>query len=88
MAFLDDLGKKLTTAVDVAVDTAKDLAEAGKLKMDIATEEREVQKLYAQIGQSIYEVEKDNPEGKFLAECTWITEHLERIEQLKQSSEK
>ena len=44
MAFLDDFSKKLTTAADLAVDKAKDLAETGKLKLDIATEEKEIQK--------------------------------------------
>lgn len=29
MAFLDDFGKKLSTAADLAVDKAKDLAEIG-----------------------------------------------------------
>lgn len=43
MAFLDDLSKKLGTAADLAVDKAKDLAEAGKLKLDVAAEEKEIQ---------------------------------------------
>ncbi len=42
MAFLDDFGKKLSTAADLAVDKAKDLAEIGKLKLDIAAEEKEI----------------------------------------------
>lgn len=88
MAFLDDFGKKFSAAVDVAADTAKDLAEAGKLKLDIATEEKEVQKLYAQIGQAVFEEERENEESRFLAECTWIKEHLDRINQLKQTAEK
>ena len=46
MAFLDDFGKKLSTAADLAVDKAKDLAEIGKLKLDIAAEEKEINNLY------------------------------------------
>ena len=83
MAFFDDLTKKLSTAADIAVDKAKDLAETGKLKLDIATEEKEVQKLYAQIGKAIYQQEKDNPDSIFAAECYNITERLQRIEELK-----
>ena len=86
MAFLDDLTKKLSTAADIAVDKAKDLAETGKTKLDIATEEKEVQKLYAQIGKAIYQQEKDNPDSIFAAECYNITERLQRIEQLKQDA--
>lgn len=83
MAFLDDLTKKLSVAADIAVDKAKDLAETGKTKLDIATEEKEVQKLYAQIGKAIYQQEKDNPGSIFAAECYNITERLQRIETLK-----
>ena len=86
MAFLDDLTKKLSTAADIAVDKAKDLAETGKTKFDIATEEREVQKLYAQIGKAIYQQEKDNPDSIFAAECYNIAERLQRIEELKQDA--
>ena len=83
MAFFDDLTKKLSTAADLAVDKAKDLAETGKLKLDIAAEEKEVQKLYAQIGKAIYQQEKDNPDSIFAAECYNIAERLQRIEELK-----
>ncbi len=82
MAFLDDLKKNLSTAADIAVDKAKDLAETGKTKLDIAAEEREVQKLYAQIGKAIYHQEKDNEDSIFAAECYNITERLQRIEAL------
>ena len=53
MAF-DDFKKKLSAAADLAVDKAKDLAETGKQKLDIAAEEKEIQNLYAQIGKSVY----------------------------------
>ena len=83
MAFFDELKKNLSTAADIAVDKAKDLAETGKTKLDIANEEKEVQKLYAQIGKAIYQQEKDNPDSIFAAECYNITERLQRIEALK-----
>jgi len=83
MAFLDDLSKKLGSAADLAVDKAKDLAETGKLKLDVAAEEKEIQNLYVQIGKAVYYLEKDNPESIYVAECAGITEHLQRIEQLK-----
>ena len=86
MAFFDDLKKNLSNAADIAVDKAKDLAETGKTKLDIASEEKEVQKLYAQIGKAIYHQEKDNPDSIFAAECYNITERLQRIEALKQDA--
>ena len=84
MAF-DDIRKKLTEAADLAVDKAKDLAETGKQKMDIAAEEKELQNLYAQIGKSVYHLEKDNPESIYAAECANIKERLQRIDELKKN---
>ena len=84
MAF-DDFKKKLTAAADLAVDKAKDLAETGKQKMDIAAEEKELQNLYAQIGKSVYHLEKDNAESIYAAECANIAERLQRIDELKKN---
>ncbi|MBR4944102.1 MAG: hypothetical protein IKZ26_01660 [Peptococcaceae bacterium] len=86
MAF-DDLKKKLSAAADLAVDKAKDLAETGKQKIDIAAEEKELQNLYAQIGKSVYHLEKDNAESIYSAECANITERLQRIDELKKNPE-
>ena len=60
MAFFDNVGKKISTAADLAVDKAKDLAETGKTKLDIATEEKEIKELYAKIGEAVFLLEKDN----------------------------
>ena len=88
MAFLDDFGKKLSTAADLAVDKAKDLAETGKLKLDVAAEEKEIQNLYVQIGKAVYHLEKDNPDSVYAAECFQIAERLKKIEDLKKEAEK
>ena len=86
MAFLDDISKKISEAADLAVDKAKDLAEIGKQKLDIAAEEREIQNLYVQIGKSVYFLEKDNGESIYAAECANIKERLQRIEELKEEA--
>ncbi len=79
MAFLDDFGKKLSTAADLAVDKAKDLAETGKLKLDVAAEEKEIQNLYVQIGKSSVSFrKKDNPDSVYAAECFQIAERLQK----------
>lgn len=88
MAFFDALSKKLSTAADVAVDKAKDLAETGKLKLDIAAEEKEIQNLYVAIGKSVYHLEQENPDSIYAAECYNITEHLKKIEDLKREAER
>ena len=88
MAFLDDISKKISTAADLAADKAKELADTGKLKLDIAAEEKEMQKLYAEIGKSVYVLEKDDPESRYAAECYKITEHQMKIDALKAEAEK
>ncbi len=86
MAF-DDLKNKLSAAADLAMDKAKELAETGKEKLDIAAEEREVKNLYAQIGKAVYHLEKDNEDSIYAAECANIKERLQRIEELKKDPE-
>ncbi len=88
MAFFDDFGKKISTAADLAVDKAKDLAETGKLKLDIAAEEKEIQNLYIQIGKSVYHLEKDNPDSIYAAECYNITERMDKVEALQKEAER
>jgi len=83
MALFDDLGKKLSTAAELTVDKAKDLAETGKTKLDIATEEKEIKELYAKIGEAIFLQEKENAESVFAAEIIAIKEHLQKIDELK-----
>ena len=88
MAFLDDFGKKLSTAADLAVDKAKDLAEIGKLKLDIAAEEKEINNLYIQIGKSVYFLFNFNPDSVYAAECQNIGERLQRITELQEEAER
>lgn len=83
MAFFDNVGKKISTAADLAVDKAKDLAETGKTKLDIATEEKEIKELYAKIGEAVFLLEKDNAESVYSAECLAIKEHMQKIDELK-----
>ena len=52
-----------------------------------AAEEKEIQNLYAQIGKSVYHLEKDNAESIYAAECANITERLQRIDELKKNPE-
>lgn len=83
MAFLNDFGKKLSTAAELTVDKAKDLAETGKTKLDIAAEEKEIKELYAKIGEAVFLLEKDNEESVYSAECIAIKEHMQKIDELK-----
>lgn len=87
MTFFEDLTKRAEIAADLAVDKAKDLAEVGKRKLDIAAEEREIQKLYERIGRTVYHLEKENPDSMYASECNQITKRLQNIAELKMNNE-
>jgi len=65
MTILDDIGKKISEAAQVAAKKSSELVEVTKLNISINTEEDRIQKLYEQIGKEIYEYfksEEDVPE--------------------------
>lgn len=74
MGFFEDLGKKIGSATDTAADKAKKLAEVSRLKSMILSEEKQIDKLYSEIGKLIYERDKDDAESPVEALCTKITE--------------
>lgn len=82
MAFFDDLSKKISSCADKAADKAKDLAEIGKLSLNISAAEKELQSLYAEIGQAVYKKELTNPESPFQNTFTKITVVLEKLADL------
>ena len=77
MAFFDDLTKALTEAVDTTVKGAEKLGGQAKLKYQIMTQKKELEKLYASIGKMNYEAFKagtDNSEN--------LTEAYAKVENL------
>ena len=61
MAFFDDLGEKLGSAASATASKAKELAEIAKWNVDIAGEERKMEKALLAIGKIVFEKEKDDP---------------------------
>ncbi|NJD03928.1 MAG: zinc ribbon domain-containing protein [Ruminiclostridium sp.] len=55
MAFLENLGKKVGEAAQAAAKKSGELVEITKLNVNIGSEEDKIQKLYNQIGKSIFE---------------------------------
>ena len=51
MAFFDDLGRKLTSVSQSAVQKTKDVADIAKINAEISELERTVNNLYYQIGK-------------------------------------
>lgn len=86
MAFLENLGKKVSVAAQAAAKKSGELVEITKLNVNINSEEDKIQKLYSQIGKAIYE--KYNASGitdDEVAElCKTIAAHKENIQSLRE----
>ena len=90
MAFLDKIGKKIGNVAGTAADKAKDLAETTKLHANIASEEKKVLTYYQEIGEIIFQQDKDNPDSpaaesikKVLAAQQLIVELRQKIADIK-----
>ena len=87
MAFLNNLGKKIGSAAEATAGKAKEVAEVTKLKSKINDEEKQIEKLYTEIGKTIFEQDKDNPESSVAELCSKILSSQENIMELKQRVE-
>ena len=86
MAFLENLGKKVGEAAQAAAKKSGELVETTKLNVNIGSEEDKIQKLYTQIGKTIFEkysatgtVDQDVQEN-----CEAIKVHGQNIKSLKE----
>lgn len=85
------IGKKIGdvagSAADMAKDAAekaKDMAEISKLNSIISSEEKKIQQFYLEIGEIIFEQDKENPESPVAELCNKVLAAKQTIENLKQ----
>ena len=85
MAFLENLGKKVGEAAQAAAKKSGELVEVTKLNVNISSEEDKVQKLYAQIGKSVYERYSASGVAEDYAReaCEQIKVHEQNIKSLR-----
>jgi len=55
MAFLENIGKKVSEAAQAAAKKSSELVEVTKLNSSIGSEEDKIRKLYEQIGKNVYQ---------------------------------
>ncbi|MEL1136550.1 zinc-ribbon domain-containing protein [Desulfitobacterium sp. THU1] len=91
MAFFDKIGKKIGDVAGSAADKAKELAEITKLNASISAEEKKIQVYYQEIGELIFQQDKENPNSsaaelcqKILASQRIIVEFKQNILELKE----
>ena len=65
MAFLDNLGKKVSEAGQQAVQITKDMADTGRLNAEIAEAEKAIDGLYREIGKKYVNHCRENPGSEF-----------------------
>lgn len=55
MAFLDNIGKKVSGAAQAAAKKSSELVETTKLNISIGSEEEKIKKLYGKMGKKVFE---------------------------------
>ncbi len=65
MGFLDDVGKKITTAGKDAVDFAKEIADTAKINSEISEQSRRIENAYMEIGKKFFELHAGDHESVF-----------------------
>lgn len=83
MAFLDDLGKKISNVSESAVQKGKNLTDVAKYNSMIGTEEDNIKKLYLQVGQKYFEKYGNSADGEFSDLLTQIKDAEKRISEYK-----
>jgi len=81
--FWDDLGRKITGAAEVVTEKSGKFAEIAKLKKQIYSLERKMEKDYAAIGKLVYEryLETKEADEAFLELCEGLAQKEILIDQ-------
>lgn len=84
LAFLDDLGKKLSQAGQSAVQKTKEMADVAKLNSSISDEEKRIDNSYLEIGKLYVARHGEAPEADFDSLIAAIHESEEKIKGYQQ----
>jgi ribosomal protein L40E len=84
MAIFDEIGKKITNAGQSVVKGTKDMAETSRLNSQIVEEQKQIARLYAEIGEVYYQQLRDNAGSQFQERCAAVTAALGRIASYRQ----
>lgn len=86
MSIFDGVGKKLGSVVNTVSDKSSKLIETQKINFEINDQTKKLEKLYADLGRSIYQSAITNP-GQGNELITQISESLSKLEELKKKVE-
>lgn len=83
MAFLDDLGAKLSKTGQKTMQKANELADITKLNMRTGELNKAVQELYAKVGEQYYALHRSRPEEALAPLCGEIDAAMAEMDQIK-----
>jgi uncharacterized membrane protein YvbJ len=84
MGFLDDFGKKISSASQEAIAKGKDLADIAKLNSNIADEKNKINAAYKEIGKKYFETHAEDFEEGYGELVGNIKASLEKIATFEQ----
>ena len=77
--FFEELGKKLSQTGQEAIEKTKQFTEISKLTAKLLDEEEQLEKLYANLGRTYYQINEKNPEAIYQDIFRAIEGSLENI---------
>ena len=87
MGFLDDVAKKVGSVANEAAAKTKDVAEIAKISADIGSKEKEIERMYTEIGKVVYTYFKDEMPEDIKARTEKIDELKSEIDELERKKE-
>lgn len=85
MAFLDGIGKKISSTSQSVVKKAKGLADITGLKSQINEEEKRIHLYYQNLGQQYYELNKEEPQPELGQLVQMISQSFNKINDLEEN---
>ncbi|MCC8120395.1 MAG: zinc ribbon domain-containing protein [Oscillospiraceae bacterium] len=83
MAFLNNLGKKITDAGQGVAQQTKNFTDVARLNSTISDKEKSISQLYAAIGKNYYDQHKNDEESPEKEKLEQITALLAEIDQCR-----
>lgn len=84
MAFLEQLGKRLSDAGQGAAQQAKNFTDVTRLNSAISDKEKKVTQLYASIGQAYYQRHRSDPDAEELQQIEAVNALFAEIAQCQE----
>ena len=84
MAFFDELGRKLSGVSRVAARKAKEMTDIGGLKIQIADENRKLNKLYENLGREYFDMYKESPDEDLAGLVNQVKNLVDKISGLQE----